>query len=102
MNIPSTTIQPPDIIRNARNGEPEQIRVQKSFVINSLNPIYIDDPLQRKVIARFQRFPNSITLWEGASYDSIGDWTSVQAESRILEVLSPLKETLESLFVTRF
>jgi hypothetical protein len=40
-----------------------------------------------------------LKLWQGAEYDSIGDWTQKQAESRVLEVLgNDIQRSLNDLY----
>lgn len=46
-----------------------------------------DDPSGRVVVARLVGFPD-LTLWSGADYDAIGDWTQDQADARIVELLT--------------
>jgi hypothetical protein len=46
--------------------------------------VYPLDSVNETVIQGQVRF---LTLWEGTEYDSIGNWTQAQAESRIIELL---------------
>jgi hypothetical protein len=49
---------------------------------------WIDQPAQKVVVARVQELPNPVTLWSGAAYDAIGDWTEAQAEAQLKTVLT--------------
>jgi hypothetical protein len=44
----------------------------------------IDLPAQKKVVVYLQQVNEPITLWEGASYDSIGQWTNTDVANAIL------------------
>jgi hypothetical protein len=46
--------------------------------------VFVDDGT--RVGARIENL-NAIILWQGNDYQSIGDWTQAQAESRLMEVL---------------
>lgn len=89
------TIQLPSFIR--KNGETYN---PPPFVIKELDFIIIDNYKSKVVSVRLQRFPKIIILWQGAEYDSAGDYTQAQVEARLLEKLGPdLKVGLENLFV---
>ena len=46
----------------------------------------VDLPTEKVVRAFTKEMPGPITLWEGAAYDAVGQWTDVQVEERILEL----------------
>jgi hypothetical protein len=48
----------------------------------------IDDPIAKRVSVFFfeTRFP--VTIWEGATYDAIGNWTQEQLDAEISAALS--------------
>jgi hypothetical protein len=48
----------------------------------------IDLPQQRIVRVFISELNAPLILWEGDAYDQIGQWTDLQAEARILELLS--------------
>lgn len=52
---------------------------------------YTDNPVAKQVIATIslnqQGRSIAITLWEGQSYDSIGQWTDAQAQAKIKQIL---------------
>ena len=60
---------------------PEQRRSTTKLTIQQL----IDSPSQKTVVA-FTREAGRITLWEGAAYDAIGQWTDTDVENRIREM----------------
>lgn len=73
----------------------------KKIEIDSLSILLIDDNFSKKVLCKLlpiQTLPNGISrpiplplkpllLWSGPDYDSIGDYTQAQAETRVLELL---------------
>jgi hypothetical protein len=52
----------------------------------------IDDSRARRVLARLSFCP-PLLLWEGETYDAVGDYTQAQAEARVLELLGPNLQT---------
>jgi len=48
----------------------------------------VDLPNARIVRAFVKELPNPLVLWEKDVYDQIGNWTDVDAEARIKELLS--------------
>ena len=63
---------------------------EKTAVITKIELISITDIPNDRVVA-VVKIPNmadrELILWEGVEYDSIGDWTQEQANSRIIELL---------------
>ena len=49
---------------------------------------WIDRPADKVVLVWIQELPTPITLWSGAAYTAIGDWTNAQAEAQLIAVLS--------------
>ena len=54
----------------------------------------IDNPVTKKVIITVKgtgtsRYTKRLTLWEGAAYDTIGQWTDTDVINRIKEIYSP-------------
>lgn len=47
----------------------------------------IDSERLKRVQAQLRPFMKPLTLWESEAYDAAGDYTQVQAEARILELL---------------
>jgi hypothetical protein len=87
-------ITPPPFVDNA-----EQIFQPKTLEITNIELILIDNEQTKTIIANLIGFPLPLTLWSGAEYDQIGDWTQFQAENRILELLGDNPEIkLRSLF----
>jgi len=51
----------------------------------------IDNPVDKKVIVRLKgvgnfRFNKYVTLWEGAEYDAIGQWTDTDVANKVKEI----------------
>jgi hypothetical protein len=47
-----------------------------------------DKPAEKRVLARIEDLPDNIVLWEGASYDAIGQWTDTDVSARLNEIFS--------------
>ena len=70
------------------------------FVLEQLDPVFIDDSLRKLVLARLHPELGPLMLWRNEDYDAIGDWTQAQAEARILERLGDDVQTgLQALVV---
>jgi hypothetical protein len=48
----------------------------------------VDFPEKKKVVAFIKEVNNPIILWEGAAYDTIGEWTSANVSERLSELYS--------------
>ena len=55
---------------------------------------YVDNPVYKWVIANLQyaniggnEYSGQLTLWSGAEYDAIGQWTDAEARVRIKQLL---------------
>jgi len=46
----------------------------------------VDEPAQKRVVAFTANGLGAITLWEGAAYDTIGQWTDTDVANRIREI----------------
>jgi hypothetical protein len=55
--------------------------------VSHANLTLIDNSTAKFVKANLFPFYKSLTLWEKEAYDAIGDYTQVQAEARINELL---------------
>jgi len=58
---------------------PEQKVTLDTITINRI----VDMPGQKKVIAFVKELHQPIVLWEGAAYDSIGQWSDSDVTARI-------------------
>lgn len=47
----------------------------------------ITDNSEMKIVRAFTQEIGVITLWEGAAYDAIGQWTDADVEARIKELV---------------
>ena len=59
----------------------------RSITQDSFNLILTDDSHSKRVIAQLLPVTKPFILWEKEAYDAIGDYTQVQAENRLLEIL---------------
>jgi hypothetical protein len=76
------TITPPPFTNNIG-----QIINPTPLVLDSLDLVFNDNVKTKTVYAIVIGVPNSILLWSGDQYDNIGDWTQVQAENRLMDLL---------------
>lgn len=83
------TIQPPKFTNNEN-----RIVTPEPLIISELLITYIDSPYQKLVNAQILNFPMPLKLWYGNEYDSIGDWTQVQAEQRVISLLGDKPERI--------
>ena len=49
--------------------------------------ILLDDQQKKIVQVRFKGIPNPLIIWQGAAYDSAGDYTQAQVDSTIMGLL---------------
>jgi hypothetical protein len=61
---------------------PEQTKTVTELTINRI----VDLLAQKKVKAFIEEIPEPVTLWEGAAYDAIGQWTDANVQARLLEL----------------
>lgn len=64
-----------------------EIQIQDLVLAGVYVDHFIDSPCY-KTVDVYTRQYGKITLWEGAAYDAIGDWTNADAENRIIEIFS--------------
>jgi hypothetical protein len=75
----------------------------KSITLTELDITLIDNAKTKTVRVKFNRFPKTLILWQGNAYDNAGDYTQLQAENRIKELLGPdPKNVLEQLLQVNF
>jgi len=48
----------------------------------------VDFPEKKRVVAFIKEVNKPVVLWEGTSYDVIGDWTSANVSERLMELYS--------------
>ncbi len=72
----------------------------ESVTLSSFDVVITDDSSRKFVIARLSSFLYPLVLWSGEHYDNAGDYTQVQVEEKILELLgyNP-QEKLQSLVI---
>jgi len=65
----------------------EVVVKDKTIKVAELPLVVVD--VQRSKVCKAQSAPfyKTLTLWEGESYDAVGDYTQSQAEARFLELL---------------
>jgi hypothetical protein len=83
MQINLTT--PKQIITEAKTLiiSPEKVTTINSIQVTNV----LDDPINKKVFASTKEVGN-LLLWEGDSYDAIGQWTDTDVANKILEMYS--------------
>lgn len=75
----------------------------KSVTLTELDVTLIDNVKNKTVRAKFSKFPKTLLLWEKAEYDAAGDYTQIQAENRIKQILgNDTKNILEQLLIINF
>lgn len=69
-------------------GNTEVVLVEeKKVTINKLTiQRMVDLPGQKKVVCFVKEIPTPIILWEGDTYDSIGQWTDVNVLARLRQI----------------
>ena len=89
------TIQPPSISKN--DGS---VKTFNPVIINELDYTIFDNVKRKICSVRIAPCPYHLVLWKGDDYTSIGDYTTAQVESRILELLgNNISEGLYKLFM---
>lgn len=68
----------PIFINNGSN-DPEKVE--------ELDIFYMDRPSSKVVLARLHPALRPLVLWRGKEYDDIGDYTQLQMENRVIELL---------------
>jgi hypothetical protein len=76
------TLTPPPITH--KDGT---VKTFSPITLTSLDIVYTDDPQQKIVRVQIRPCPLPLTLWSGAAYDAIGNWTEAQAETQITTLL---------------
>ena len=63
------------------------LQEEKSKDITKLTVARVVDLPKQKVVRCFcEELEEAIVLWEGAAYDSIGQWSDVDVQSRLAEL----------------
>ena len=68
------------------------------LVLNDLDVVIFDHQSRKLALAKVHSAANLLPLWRGPEYDTVGDYTQAQVETRIKELLGPNLEQLQSLF----
>ena len=68
--------------------KPKEVVVVKELklTINELTIEEVVDNSERKEVRAYSKELGIITLWEGAAYDAIGQWTDADVVARIKEI----------------
>jgi hypothetical protein len=62
---------------------------EKTKTFNTLTVMrMVDLPAQKKVKVFVKELKEPVTLWEGAEYDSIGQWTDSDVQAKLTELYS--------------
>ena len=70
-------------------GPIPEIQIQDLVLAGIYVDHFIDSP-SFKTVDAYTRQMGKVTLWEGDAYDTIGDWTTLDAENRLKEILGYL------------
>jgi len=57
------------------------------IIISEIEFMISDSPYKKTVQVFIKGCSKGLTLWSGASYDAIGDYTQEQVDMRVLELL---------------
>lgn len=69
------------------------------LVLSVLDVTYHDNPINKNLFVTIRNFPSSLSLAVGEQYTQLGDYTQIQIENRLKEVLgSDPAVTLRNLF----
>lgn len=71
-------------------NEPKVVKTvpQQNFTADKITITEMtDDPVNKKVTIRTDGQPFFLTLWEGAEYDLIGDWTNQDVIDRVNQIV---------------
>ena len=89
------TITPPAITKT--DGS---VKTFNPVTLNELDLTIIDNAKRKSVMVQIRPVPRPLVLWEKEAYDAVGDYTQVQVESRVTELLGQdPKRVLEGLFL---
>ena len=65
------------------------LQEEKSKTVTTLTVSRIVDLPKKKMVRAFiEELDEPVVLWEGAAYDSIGQWTDSNVEARLAELYS--------------
>ena len=65
------------------------LQEEKSKTVTTLTVSRIVDLPKKKMVRAFiEEIDEPVVLWEGAAYDSIGQWTDSNVEARLAELYS--------------
>lgn len=74
---------------NLTNPKKVVLQEEKSKTVNTLTVARVVDLPKKKIVRCFvDELEEPITLWEGAAYDAIGQWTDTQVQERLTELYS--------------
>jgi hypothetical protein len=59
---------------------------EKKAVISKITVLNVSDYSESKIVKAFTKELGAITLWEGAAYDTIGQWTDTDVINRLNEL----------------
>ncbi len=63
------------------------LQEEKSKTVSTLTLTRVVDLPKKKMVRAFvEEIDGPITLWEGAAYDAIGQWTDANVEARLTEL----------------
>lgn len=57
------------------------------LMFTEIDPIIIDNPTTKSLVAQITGIPNIIPIWSNEDYESKGDWTRKEVEDKLREIL---------------
>ena len=74
---------------NLQNPKKVVLQEEKSKTVNTLTVVRLVDLPKKKMVRCFiEELEDPIVLWEGATYDAIGQWTDTNVQERLTELYS--------------
>jgi hypothetical protein len=65
------------------------LQQEKSKTVSTLTIVRVVDLPNKKIVRAYvKEIDGAIVLWEGASYDAIGQWTDDNVQARLTELYS--------------
>ena len=72
---------------NLQNPKKVVLQEEKSKTVNTLTVVRVVDLPKKKLVRCFvEELEQPIVLWEGAAYDTAGQWTDADVEARLSEL----------------
>ena len=70
----------------------------EQLVLDNLDVVIFDHESRKLVLAKIHPLASILPLWRGKEYDDVGDYTQMQVNDRIKELLGPDMAGMQNLF----